>query len=447
MMKIVSMLLLSFLLLACQDDKQNHGVISVNEQVCNDQTLKNTALWDYMNDWYLWNETLDQSIILEDYSSIDALLDNIKENNPIDRYSLIMTKKEHDDMFVNAQSYGYGMSTGIDTLNDELIVRYVFNDSNAKAIGLNRGDSIIDIAGRNLSDALKDDNFILSEFLQDIDQTQLVSFTWQTSDGDIITKEMQQSTVTTNAVFATELIDSDIGKIGYLVYNSFIDPSHEELNQAFRYFNENNVAELIVDLRYNHGGTSTMSNQLATQIGGNNVVGQIYNAPTNNKNHQSDIEYFNLNGATHHLNLSRVVFITTQESASGSEVLINSLKPYLDVKLVGQRTYGKPVGMLVAQLCDQFVFAITHHNHNADGFGDFFNGIPVDCAAHDIALGDWGHSKDPMLNEALYLLENQQCSSLGDKETNSVKKRLNKQKYSDFFIPKPSAPSIIKDKI
>jgi C-terminal processing protease CtpA/Prc len=387
------------------------SIISIEPGVCQDQSLMNTALWNYMDDWYLWNDSLDNSTSIDDFSTLESLMNNIKEANSIDRYSGIMSKDDFDDFFVNATNVGYGMGVKIDELNNELVVSLVYEGSNAQKIGLSRGDRIIAINNIDLHQTMASGQFIWPEFWSEIDVAQNVIFTWRTLEGVINTQAMKQSQVTTNTVFATTVIESSSGIIGYLVYNSFIDPSSEDLNQAFAYFIDEGVDELIVDLRYNHGGTSRMSNQLASQIGGDIVAGNVYNKPTNNDNHQSEVELFDLNGAQHYLNMSRVVFLTTEESASGSEVLINSLKPYIHVNLVGQKTYGKPVGMRVAQLCDQMVLAITHHNHNADGFGDFFDGIPVDCPAVDSVAGDWGDLNDPMLSEAIYLLENNQCSN------------------------------------
>ncbi len=392
-------------------EKVESSIISVDPAVCQDQSLMNTALWNYMDDWYLWNESLDYSRSFDGFSTLESLISNIKETNPIDRYSFIMPKKDFDDIFVNATNVGYGMGVKIDEFHHELVVSFVYERSNAQEIGLSRGDRIIAINDIDLHEIMASGQFIWSDFWAGIDVAQDVTFTWRTLEGLINTQPMKQSQVTTNTIFATTVIESSTSKIGYLVYNSFIDPSSEDLNQAFAYFIDESIDELIVDLRYNHGGTSTMSNQLASQIGGDIVAGNIYNKPISNTNHQSDVDLFNLNGVEHYLNMSRVVFLTTEESASGSEVLINSLKPYLDVKLVGQKTYGKPVGMRVVQLCDQMVLAITHHNHNADGFGDFFEGIPVDCPAVDTIAGAWGDLNDPMLSEAVYLLENNQCSN------------------------------------
>lgn len=437
MLKILNILLLVCALIGCQEDKQDNYIITMDEQVCHDQSLRNIAMWDYMNDWYLWNDALDQNTVLNDFQSVEDLLANIKQKNPIDRYSFVISKQESDDIFINAQNFGYGMGNSVDETSHELIVNFVFDRSNAQKIGLSRGDRITEIAGQILSEVLTKSDFTWSGFWHTIDQSQLVEFTWRKPDGTILSQKMVQSEVTTNTVFATEVIESEIGKIGYLVYNSFIAPSHNDLNQAFAYFKEQNVDEFIVDLRYNHGGTSAMSNQLASQIGGDNVLGKIYNAPTNNANHVSDVEFFNLNNATHYLSLSKVVFITSGESASASEVVINALKPYLEVKLVGQKTYGKPVGMRMSQLCDEVVFAITHHNHNADGYGDFFDGIDVDCPAIDNVNGDWGSSNDAMLTEAVYLLENERCSSASKINKSQKNKLITKPSYRKLMTSQP----------
>jgi len=453
MLKIINMMLLFWLLQGCQEQEnnQNSQVITIDEQVCSDQSQKNIAMWGYMNDWYLWNDALDQNTVLEDFQSVEDLLADIKAKNPIDRYSFVVSKKESDDVFVNAQTFGYGMGNSIDAITHELVVNFVYEFSNAQQIGLSRGDRITHIAGQKLSALLSNEDFDWSAFWDTIYltqdktqyQTQLVSFTWRKLDGNVVTQEMTQSMVTTNTIFATKVIESAIGKIGYLVYNSFIDPSSEDLNQAFAYFKTQNVDELIVDLRYNHGGTSRMSNQLGSQIAGDNVLGQVYNAPTNNANHVSDVEIFNLNNVEHYLSLSKVVFITTEESASGSEVLINSLKPFIEVKLVGQKTYGKPVGMRTSQLCDEMIFAITHHNHNADGYGDFFDGIAVDCPAIDSVAGDWGSANDPMLSEALYLFENGQCSTAVNNDVIQKNKLITKPSYGDLFTAKPFNTSVL----
>ena len=164
------MLLLVFVLQACQEE-QGQGdsqVITMDAQVCSDQNQKNIAMWGYMNDWYLWNDALDQNTVLADFLSIEDLLADIKEKNPIDRFSFVVSKKESDDMFVNAQTFGYGMGNSTDAITHELIVNFVFEFSNAQKISLSRGDRITHIAGIKLSEVLSQDDFTWSGFWDSI---------------------------------------------------------------------------------------------------------------------------------------------------------------------------------------------------------------------------------------------------------------------------------------
>ncbi|NQY65382.1 MAG: hypothetical protein HRT38_17025 [Alteromonadaceae bacterium] len=433
---VLSLILSSVFLAGCGNDKSSSvPVITNSARICNVQDSKNAALWEYMNDWY-WDDALDQTTNPSDFDSLQALINDIKEKNPIDRFSFIITKQAYNDIFVNSVTFDFGLSARIDEANKELVVGFVYDNSNAKAIGMRRGDRIVKIEGESIDDAITDGSFQSGEFWANHNDKEQVEFTWRTVDNEI--KTMSKSTVNTHSVLATQIIGSELGKVGYLVYDSFTASSERELNDAFKYFEEQAIDELIVDLRYNHGGSSHTSNQLATQIGGDNVLGRIYNTERYNANHSNynrDV-LFNLFDGTNPLSLARVVFLTTEESASGSEVIINSLKPHIDVKVVGQRTYGKPVGMRVVELCEQMIFAITTQNYNAEGFGDFFDGIPVDCAAEDTIPGDWGVNNDPLLNEAMYLLNNGECSVAGmsNRSQNTLFDPHNKKEFSELLL-------------
>ena len=130
-----------------------------------------------------------------------------------------------------------------------------------------------------------------------------------------------------------------------------------------------------------------------------------------NKNRSANSVNFELSNNKPRLNLSRVVVLTTEQTASSSELVINALKPHIDVQVVGTSTRGKPVGMDINKLCDHVVFAINFKMVNSEGYGDYFNGLPADCYAEDTINADWGDTKDPLLNEAIYLLTNNSCST------------------------------------
>lgn len=174
--------------------------------------------------------------------------------------------------------------------------------------------------------------------------------TEDTSD-DTVIPNGQSATVTRevftdNPVHRTEVIISNNETIGYLMYNSFRDNFETELNNAFAQLQAANIQHLVLDLRYNGGGAIVTAARLATMISGespNQVFSKAFFGP--NRLDQNRDFYFDnkiISGATvNTLNLQKVYVLTTGASASASELIINSLKPYIEVIQIGDTTTGK----------------------------------------------------------------------------------------------------------
>jgi len=129
----------------------------------------------------------------------------------------------------------------------------------------------------------------------------------------------------------------------------------------------------------------------------------------NDKKYESNF-FLYFKSKTESLNLSRLVVICTYETASASEVVINGLKPYLNVVLVGDTTNGKPTGMNVWQYPaknSKYVYApVTFKMVNKDNYGDFFKGIPPDRYVSDDITHDFGDVNEYCLKEAVFYIEN-----------------------------------------
>ena len=110
------------------------------------------------------------------------------------------------------------------------------------------------------------------------------------------------------------------------------------------------------------------------------------------------------------LDLSRVIFLTSYYSASASETVINGLKPYMDVKLIGYTTHGKPVGMSGRLFNNHIYWLINFSVYNVNNEGDFYNGIDVDCPVNDNINFSRTDTNENLLKEALYYIGNDSCS-------------------------------------
>jgi hypothetical protein len=109
------------------------------------------------------------------------------------------------------------------------------------------------------------------------------------------------------------------------------------------------------------------------------------------------------------LNLNRVIFLTTKITASASESVINALKPYREVITIGDRTYGKPVGMEGSSDRFYVYYLINFKIENSEGFSDYFNGLDVTCRSEDDLTHELGDIKETMLSDALFFIENGRC--------------------------------------
>ena len=131
------------------------------------------------------------------------------------------------------------------------------------------------------------------------------------------------------------------------------------------------------------------------------------------------------------LSPARVFFIVSNSTASASELLINNLKPYVDVKVVGPTpTYGKPVGYFPIGVGDWYIFPVSFRSTNKDGQGNYFDGIPLDSKSADGVDKDWGNVQENSLANVLSYISSgnfiplSTTRSLGTSEDLSNKNKL-----------------------
>ena len=111
------------------------------------------------------------------------------------------------------------------------------------------------------------------------------------------------------------------------------------------------------------------------------------------------------------MSLSRLVVIATQGTASASELVTNGMVPHVEVAIVGDRTFGKPVGQVGFEFCAKILRPTAFQTVNADDFGDYFGGLPVTpgCAAADDLNIAVGADADPNMVAAVGYLETGGC--------------------------------------
>jgi C-terminal processing protease CtpA/Prc len=361
----------------------------------------NESFYNLMTDMYLWYDQLPD-VNPGDYQDVFALLDDIRYEE--DRWSYIADYQSFVQYYQEGAYVGYGFGHGWDA-NDNLRITFVFDESPLKGAGVRRGWMINRVNGTSVS---PDQN--INELLGRDEPGVEASFVFESPDGEVIDTSFAKKELTMNTVLTDTVVDHAQKKVGYFVLKSFIDKTPQELTSVFRKFSGDNINELVIDLRYNGGGTLEGSRFLADFIISNSQVGQPFvKISHNDKNTQMDTTHvFQEDTVGVELGLDRVYFITTDATASSSEALINGLEPYLDVYLVGRDTYGKPVGMYAySDDRQRYVFVpVCFSLENSEGVADYYDGLPVDVEARDDKTEPFASADESSFHQVLYHIEN-----------------------------------------
>jgi carboxyl-terminal processing protease len=415
---------LSILALSCKEDdvlvQPKEEEVNENNQYVNNWILGN------MQEWYLWNDDLPEDVDInlspEEYFS--SLL------NSEDRFSWI--QPNYQELLNSLQ--GINKEAGFEFVlykedeSDKVVAQilYVKPQSPAQAAGLKRGDLISKINGqiitaenyRNLIKDLKKDHSLEYKPLL-IDEHKF---------GEPLAAELKAVEYTENPNYLSKVIEEGNHKVGYYVYNFFASGTENddekydlEMDEIFSVFKNEGVTDMVLDLRFNSGGSEVSAKNLASLVGpgvnrrklffsrtyNSNVMDEITNDPELGPEFLKSFFYDEPSNIGSQLS-GRVYILTSSRTASASELIINGLRPYMQVFLIGDVTYGKNVGSIsIYEENDRkngwglqpIVVKVT----NSAGFSDYSQGFNPDIENKDNGLYIYplGDPRENLLSEAL----------------------------------------------
>lgn len=395
---IAGILVLLFLS-ACGGGGSGHSEstpVSAAEQKRLDE---NAFVYGLMKDSYLWYVSVP-TVDYARYSSCEALLEDLVYK--YDRWSYITSQQEFYDYFEEGVYVGLGY--GLTSLGPyDYRISFVFPGSPADRVGIKRGDKLLAINGISTQDIVNKD---LGDTIYG--ETKVgtpVSVTIKDQQGVDKTLHMTMEAVTISPVLQHSVIPLNNGavKVGYMLFMNFIDTARPAIQDAFTDFQGQGANALIVDLRYNGGGSLDLAQELAYLIVGEEGLNHVFLSLVHNDRYSryNEQEIWSTLVPSYHLDIDKVVFITTADTCSASEALINGLEPYMNVVQVGGCTCGKPVGMYVHEFSDKVILPIEFRVVNANGVTDYFNGLIPDVNAGDDLEHTLGDPAEASLAAAL----------------------------------------------
>ena len=433
MKKTYILFFISIILFSCFEDSDDNIVFASNI---------NDFVWKGMNASYLYKQNIED-LANNRFSSSEEYTDflNLFENpenlfesliylrESIDKFSFIVDDyialQQYFSGISNSNGMEYGLRYAPGSSYDVYgYVRYVHPNTSAEENNIQRGDVFNSINNTSLtidnySDLLSSDNYTVN-FANYLDQN-----TSETSDDQIISNDINigltKISYEKNPIYISSILEAQNQNVGYLMFNRFIGDYNDELISVFSNFKSNNISDLILDLRYNPGGSVYTSILLSSLI-----TGQFFGEIISTEQWNDEIQAYYLNNDPEFLinrfiennsslNLNRVFIITTQSSASASELVINCLDPYIDVIHIGTNTYGKYQASVTLYDSENFTLEGANPNHayalqplvlktlNSEGNTDYFNGLNPDIILEEniTNLGVLGDENEPLLALAL----------------------------------------------
>jgi C-terminal processing protease CtpA/Prc len=376
--------------------------------------LVKKGIFDSMKEWYFWESELPQTLDLSKFASNQALLEELMFK-PLDRWSYLTTKAQFEAAFTGQASGAHGFSFAFDQ-DEKLFVAFVFDEGPAGKDGWQRGWQIIQINNKPISDYKNSTGgYSFNLGANEVGVTN--TFKFRLPDGTETTRTIQKGAFQTNSVLFKNVYEVGAKKVGHCVYQSFkatagLSPTRsKEVEDLFNFFIAEGINELIIDLRYNGGGSVAVTEQILNYLVPASVNGRVMytNKLNEKKTSNNKTVNFSKKGS---LNLERIIFITSRGSASASELLVNCLDPYMDLVLIGDNTFGKPVGSFPLSSFNRNLsnnnvelVPITFAIANSEGKAEYFDGFPVNFAVGDDPARNWNDKEEKRLKAALEFIE------------------------------------------
>lgn len=447
---------IAFTAISCFEDRDDN-LIAASEI--------NDFVWKAMNVFYVYkNETPDlangrfstnedYAQYLNSFSTPEALFESlIYLPNDVDEFSDITDNYFELEQVLQGTTLNDGMEFGLVRIpNSNSVfgyVRYVLPNSSAESQGVTRGMLFNAVNGTvltvtNFQDLLFNSNII--NYVINLATYNDNGTPDDTSDDNVDPTDnsisLTREVITENPILVNNVIETNGFKIGYLMYNGFrfSNNSLTELNNAFGDFNLQNIDELVLDLRYNGGGSVDTAIWLSSMITGQ-FTGDLFFKEEWNEDIQTVLESTSPEDLTNlfvdtiekrnsdnditfqqninSLNLSKIYILTSRSTASASELVINGLRPHINVVQIGRNTRGKPQASVTLYDSENFQRENANPNHtyalqpliyeaaNKEGVSDYYDGLAPTIGfelSEDYGnLGILGDVNEPLLERAIF---------------------------------------------
>lgn len=392
---------------SCSENEKNlppRKVLSINKFID-----------DYMSLTYFWNSEMPKISYRNEPDSEEYFYKLLKK--PDDRWSFITDDIDALKAYFDGVQKTYGYSIQPYYLKPGsnqvvIFVEYVDKESPAEAAGLKRGDMFYKIDGQIITD--KNYQTLLAK------ESMIITLGITDNKLNVIglIPEISLSAVVMNIhpIVTSKILEISGHKIGYLAYNAFRENYDTALVNTFNRFKSENVTELVLDLRYNGGGSVSSALKLAGLIAPSSSFESVFiKEKWNSKmiayfkqeyGNSDEIFILRIPGEENNIDLNRLFVLTTSNTASASEMVIYGLAPYMEIIQIGEKTHGKYYGSITIEdpkgKHTWAIQPIVMRSENATNNINYLDGLPPTKSLSDNEYNaQLGDPEEQFLKEAI----------------------------------------------
>ena len=410
-----------------------------------------------MQEWYLFPDLLAAGVNKAAFTDINAYIYALvapARAQSRDRFFTYLTSiREENAFFSSGETAGFGFRLSYDIGARRVFVAEAFEGTAALGQNIDRGSEILAIGtseatlqtvnsliatqgGFGVFQALGPDTPGTTRVLRVRDASGIertASLSKTNFDLDPVSNR-----------YGFSIINDGGRQVGYVNLRTFIDTAEPDLRAAYLAFRNAGVTELVIDLRYNGGGLISIA-ELMGDLLGRNLTGQVFDYITFRPSKAAENSTYRFSAQPQSIQPTRIAFITTGDTASASEMVINSIQPYLpatELAIVGENTFGKPVGQIALDraACDDRLRVVALRVENSNRAGDYYTGlaatVPNTCRASDDISFQLGDPRENMLAAALNFVGKRSCTPFGATATT--------QRTGGREILQPDRPSAVQ---
>ena len=423
-------------------------------------TSRQTFAKAVIDEWYLFpgdvasvNPAAHSSV----QSYIDALVAPARALNKDRFFTYITSIAEENAFFANGSSAGFGVRLSYDAANQRLLIAEAYEGAPAFAAGIDRGTAIVAI-GTNSGNLRTVASIVVAEGTagltaalgpSDPGVSRVLRITDAAGTRDVTVAKADYSLDPVSDRYGAKIITEGGRSYGYLNLRTFISSADNQLRTAFADFGARGVTDIIIDFRYNGGGLVSTANLMGDLMGANRA-GQLYSQTRFRPSKSVEDDEHRFAPVAQSIAPTRIAFIGTGSTASASELVINSMLPYLgtNMTLVGSNTFGKPVGQIALDKaeCDDRMRVVAFATGNATGQSDYYDGlapkIANSCAASDDLMFPLGDAREASVRTAIDFLAGNACTTrIADASVGASAQRSSARMLAEPEMLVPDRPS------